>query len=82
MDATYMVEFMRCIDTLAASLKVAEPTEAHSRGEFAQIRIGWNHGMGEGKNVRVSHPLISVLRTELYYRCHIALLFIRSTNRT
>lgn len=51
MDAAYMVDFMRQVDKLASSCKVPEPTKPHKRGRFAQMLIGWNHGMGEGQNV-------------------------------
>ena len=51
MDATYMVDLMQCVDKLATSCRVKEPGYHHPRGNFAQIRIGWNHGMGEGDNV-------------------------------
>lgn len=51
MDAAYMVDLMREVDKLASSCKVPEPTKPHKRGSFAQMLIGWNHGMGEGDNV-------------------------------
>jgi hypothetical protein len=51
MDGAYMVDLMQCVDKLATSCGIKEPGHPHQRGSFAQIRIGWNHGMGEGENV-------------------------------
>ena len=51
MDVTYMVDLMQCVDKLATSCQIKEPGSHHQQGNFAQIRIGWNHGMGEGDNM-------------------------------
>lgn len=51
MDAAYMEEFMINLDRLATSCAITEPAHPHQRGNFAQLRFGWNHGMGEADNV-------------------------------
>ena len=73
MGADYMLELMQCVDKLATSCGITEPRNAHSRGWFAQMRIGWSHGMGEGENVS-SLPTFFSLRMDvkLFFRCHTA----------
>src|SRR6266849_2302293 len=73
MDAMYMVDLMQCVDKLATSCGIKEPGYQHQRGNFAQIRIGWNHGMGEGENVSLP-PTLSFfhLRSNASPRCRIA----------
>lgn len=51
MGAAYMADLMQSVDRLATRCKIAEPARPHTRGNFAQLRIGWNHGMGEADNV-------------------------------
>ena len=81
MDATYMVDFMQCVDKLATSCQIKEPGYRHQRGNFAQIRIGWNHGMGEGDNVSWLLMLsFSRLRSNASPRYHIAWVFILIIN--
>jgi len=73
MDATYMADLMQCVDKLATSCRIKEPGYEHQRGNFAQIRIGWNHGMGEGENVSLL-PTLSFFhpRSNASPRCHTA----------
>jgi hypothetical protein len=61
MGQAYMVDLMRCVDKLATSCHVKE--YSHHRGEFAQMRIGWNHGMGEGENASLPpmFPLLNMV---------------------
>lgn len=51
MDQHFMADLMLRVDALASGCKVKEPTGAHKRGKFANMRIGWSHGMGENQNV-------------------------------
>lgn len=51
MDQQFMVDLMLRVDALAVGCKVKEPSVLHKRGNFANMRIGWSHGMGENQNV-------------------------------
>jgi len=83
MDAMYMVDLMQCVDKLATSCGIKEPVHPHQRGNFAQMRIGWNHGMGEAENVSLL-PMLSFLRvrSKVSPRCRIAYAFILITSST
>ena len=73
MGAAYMVDLVQCVDKLVTSCQIKEPGHQHQRGNFAQIRIGWNHGMGEGDNVSWLLMLsFFCLRSNASLRYHIA----------
>lgn len=74
MDAAYMADLMHCVDKLVTLCKIKEPGYQHQRGNFAQIRIGWNHGMGEGDNVSFLGMLhcLQLMSCAFLIRCHIA----------
>jgi hypothetical protein len=77
MDAAYMVDLMRRVDKLATSCRVKEGRKLHHRGQFAQMLIGWNHGMGEAGNVLLLPTFLFLhMGSKVSPRCHTALQFI------
>lgn len=74
MDAAYMADLMRSVDKLATSCRVKEGGQLHGRGQFAQMIIGWNHGMGERENVSLRLPFVFLrMGSKMSPRCHTAL---------
>jgi hypothetical protein len=61
MTREFMVRLMRRVDTLALAVGAALPRKPHTRGEFAQILLGYKHGMGNAENVRM--PVLFSLTT-------------------
>jgi hypothetical protein len=52
MDERFMERFVRQIDEFVQACKMKLLPTQHLRGSFAQAIFGYNHGMGEGNNVR------------------------------
>jgi len=51
MDEHFMECLVWWIDDFVTSCGIQAPLGSHKRGLFAQVIIGYNHGMGEGCNV-------------------------------
>jgi hypothetical protein len=55
MTSEFMERLMRSVDDLATAVKLKVPLQVHTRGSFAQILMGYKHGMGNAENVRRVH---------------------------
>jgi hypothetical protein len=51
MTSGYMMQLMHRIDSLVSALGIQAPEQPHARGSFAQLLLGYKHGMGNNENV-------------------------------
>ena len=61
MTSDFMMQLMHRIDSLASALAVQVPEQPHVHGNFAQLLLGYKHGMGNNENVS---PFIAINLTQ------------------
>lgn len=75
MTCEFMTWLMRQVDALVVAIGVTLPEKPHARGEFAQILLGYKHGMGNAENASTL-TLLSLSKAHSPSKVSISLLLV------